>query len=108
MRVGRELARAGHPVGEHAVDERHAENVFIEMPRLFRIPAGIGEMVQTLQLRDVIRLHDMASRNRRSAIDSADLRQQTRILNDTFRSDTLRRTTLLDCTRCSENSTKPM
>ena len=38
----------------------------------------------------------IASRNRLKAIDSSDFRQNNRILNDTFKSDTLRNTTLLD------------
>ena len=43
------LARARHPFGHHAIDQRKAENILVEMPRLLRIASGISEMIHALQ-----------------------------------------------------------
>ncbi len=48
VRVGAVFASAGHVVALDDVVERQAEDVFVEMPRFFRVACAVGVVVQLL------------------------------------------------------------
>ena len=49
MDIGGLFAGARHALGHHAIDQRQAENILVEMPRFLGIAARIGEMIQAIQ-----------------------------------------------------------